>query len=215
MKKLFILICLTFLLAGCTADYQVKIKNGKIYEKLVLIETDKSIFDVPTDSGWTVRETFDVLKEKDEFSKQNYTVKSLDNSDRLGIEYKSNEFNSMINSSILNQCYTNFSVSEENNIITIDTGDQFDCYNYYKNLNSVRVELTTNHKVYSSNADEVKNNKYIWSISESGNKRITISYSKDPVKNNTLNIVVILSVLILVSVISYYVIKKNKINNKL
>ena len=40
----------------------------------------------------------------------------------------------LINSSAINQCYTNPHVEKRDKIVTIETGNDFNCYEYYENL---------------------------------------------------------------------------------
>lgn len=191
MKKIFILLCL-LLLTGCNVTYEIKLNNNKIKEKLVLIESNKSLFDVENDTGWTLRQTFDsLLNESDEFSVEEYSVKSLNKEGQLGVEYNSNKISELRNSSVINQCYTNPSFEVNDSIVTINTGTNFTCYDFYDNLETIKVVLTTNHKVISSNADIVEDNKYIWNITENGNKQIEFSYDKDIVNKNYLLIAIV------------------------
>ena len=166
MKKILLLIIACLFLSGCTANYEI------------------TIFDKTTDTGWTVRDSFNSLLDSDEFGQENYNVKSLTNDERLGVEYTSKAASSIINSSILNQCYNNPKIENNDGIITINTGSNFECYEFYDNLESVRVVFKTNHKVISTNAEEVDGDKYIWNITKNGNKQIEIVLDPDGNGNN-------------------------------
>ena len=103
MKKYIFLILSLLLLTGCTADYELEINGDKIKEKLIVLETNVELFDKENDSGWTIRDSFNALIEEDEFSKDNYKVKSLNTETQLGIEYSNNKLESVINSTALNK----------------------------------------------------------------------------------------------------------------
>lgn len=214
-NKILILICLLFL-SGCSATYELDVKGDKIKERLTLIETNQSLFDVPNDSGWTLRQMFESLVNgiDNEFSVEDYSVKSLSDDNQLGVEYYSDEAENIINSSVINQCYTNPKVTKIDNTITINTGDDFKCYQYYENLDEIKVIFKTNNKVISSNADMVEDDKYIWNITKEGNKQIEISYEEiTPPKNNFIGIIIIVSIILIGCLIVYYIyIKKNKEN---
>lgn len=218
MKKyVIILICLLFL-SGCDAAYEIKIYNNKIEENLTLIERNHSLFDLQNDDGWTLRQMFDSLLETqgDEFSHQNYSIKSLNSDTELGVEYHADDAANIINSSALNQCYMNPKMSVENNIVTINTGDNFKCYEYYEYLESVSVILTTNHKVISSNAHKVEDNKYIWNLTKDGDKQIEFSYDKST--SSKINIIIIICSIVgffLVAGISLYIYIRIKNQNKI
>ena len=61
---------------------------------------------------------------------------------------------------VLDETEITYTVVDEDGIISIDTGDQFECYNYYDSLDSVKITLETDHKVISNNADEVASLTY-------------------------------------------------------
>jgi len=216
MKKILVLICLLFL-TGCTVNYEITIGDNGIKEKATLIETNKALFDVRNDSGWTLRESFNALVEqaKDEFSVEDYSMKSLNSEDQLGVQYKSNDINSLKHSFAINQCYNNPTMVENGNIITFSTGNDFKCYEYYDNLETIKIVLKTNYKVISSNAEIVDGNKYIWNITKDGNKQIEISYDKSV--NKAANFVLIISIIFVVAALcfaTYYIYSKKKKENK-
>ena len=217
MKKILILFCLLFL-TGCSVNYEITLKNNGIKERLTIIENDQSLFDVRNDAGWTLRETFEMLinGEDDEFSVQDYSIKSLNTDTQLGVEYYSDASNTLINSSAINQCYTNPTIEVNDNIITFSSGNEFTCYDYYDNLETISVVLNTDYKVISSNAEVIEGNKYIWNITKDGNKNIEISYEQDTSKNSIITTIIMIVALVgLVSVVSYYIYSKYKKENRI
>lgn len=211
--KIFILFSLLFL-TGCTATYNVEIKDNTIKEHLNLVETNKAIFDIPNESGWTLRGLFDSYLSKDVYSKADYTIKSLNNNDRLGIDYKNNNLSEIKNLSLLNQCYNDYYVSDTSDIVQISTGENFTCNDYYNNLESFKVVIKTNHKVLSSNATRVEGNKYIWEIGSIDSKNIEFSYSKDEIIKSFPYLIVTLCVLgICILICIYFLIRRKIISN--
>ncbi len=213
MKKLVLFTFIVLLLSGCTANYEINLKDDKVEEKLTIIETNKSIFDKELDTGWTIRQSFESMLEGDEFGEENYNVKSLITDDQLGIEYTSKSALSILNSSIVNQCYRNPSVSISNNIISIDTGSNFECYDFYENLESVRVVFKTNHKVISTNSDSKEGNSYIWNITKDGNKTIQITYDDSITKKSIIPYIIIGIVAVVIIISGCFVLKKVKNKN--
>lgn len=217
MKKIFILICL-LLLTGCNASYEITIKDNKISEKLSLVELNKELFDVKNDTGWTLREVFKAQVElsKDEFSVEDYTVKDLSNDNKLSIEYNSNKINNLVNSSVINQCYTNPSMKTEDNIVKFSTGEDFSCYEYYNNLETITIVLETNHNVISSNAQTIEDNKYTWVLTKDSNKNIEFSYEKKQEKeSNLITVIVILLSIVVLGFVSLHIYRKFKEENKI
>lgn len=220
MNKIKFIIILTSILflSGCTATYEVNIKGDKVIEKLSLIETDQSAFDTKTDTGWTLRETFEsLLTSGDQFSEENYKVKSLNSDSQLGIEYSSSYSTSILNSSVLNQCYINPSVTIVDDVVTIDTGSDFKCYEYYQSLDTIKVIFKTNHKVISTNAEIQDGDSYAWNFTKDSSKEIKISYYQSVV-NSSINIFLIVTVIVIFIALFvgiYFVIKKSKDVNKI
>lgn len=213
--KLILILFLIIVVSGCTAQYELEIKDNEISEKLILLETRKELFDTPLSSGFTTRELFDYVMSDNEFANDNYEVKSLNSDEQLGIEYNSGSIVDVINSSILNQCYINPTMTENEGIITINTGSNFKCYEYYENLETINVVLKTNHGVINSNADSVDGNKYTWNITKDGNKQIEFSYDTTKTSGDNLVIIVIISVLVFIVLIGLYVFSKMKKENRI
>lgn len=216
VKKIVLLICI-ILLTGCQATYEININDNTISEKLKLIETNTSIFDVRDETGWTLRELYSSLLVSDQFSSNNYNVKSLSNDNRLGVEYKSKNLESVLNSSILNQCYINPSVEVKNDIVYIDTGIQFQCFEYYETLESIKIVLKTNHKVVSTNASEQKGNSYIWNFTKDSDKRIEVIYYQNEIKKSFdyITLIVIVFLVLCVGTLVYILLNKKKKNNEI
>lgn len=220
MKKIFILVCLLFL-TGCNATYEITIKDNQIKEKLTLVELDQNKFEQENDTGWTLRQIFESQIEvsKDEFSMEEYTVKDLSTDNKLALEYNSNNSKyskSLINSPAINQCYTNPIMRIEDDVIKFSTGSDFDCYEYYDTLDEVKIVLKTNHKVISSNAQKIEDDKYIWILTKDGEKNIEFSYEKMDVKeSNLITIVGIIILILVVGFVSLYLYRKSKEENKI
>lgn len=213
IKKFLILLCL-LLLTGCSATYEINIKNGKITENLKLIESDKSLFDKEQQSGSTIRELFNSeLNDEDDFTTNPYDVKSINTNDTLGIEYNSIYNKEIGGLSGLNQCYKDFKVQVADGIVTIETGNNFECYDYYEFLDSVKVVIKTNHKVIDNNADEKNGNSYIWNITKDGNKNIKFSYKETA--NDNSQYIVISIIIILFVIIALLFLKKRKKSNEI
>lgn len=216
MKKILIFVCLLFL-TGCSVNYEITLKDNKIKERLTIIETDQSLFDVRNDAGWTLRESIEILlDEEDEFSVQDYSVKSLNSDTQLGLEYSSNSSTTLINSSAINQCYTNPTIEFNGDIVTFNSGNDFKCYEYYDNLDTISVVLKTDYEVISSNAESIDDNKYMWNITKDGNKEIEISYKQNTSKKALGTTIMFIAGLILIAlVITYYIYSKFKSENKI
>ena len=83
----------------------------------------------------------------------------------------------------------------------------------YPNLESITVNVKTNHKVVSHNADQVSDGKYVWEIDKNnaGGKTLQIILSEDTVFTLNWGLVFGIGGVILVIGIVYLVIKNKSI----
>ena len=197
-------------LNGCTIDYKLSI-NGKTFkENLKIIETDVSKFDLKEEDSLSVRELFTKEVKGDIYSAREGKSKLIDNDHELGIIYK-NKTNDYISASSINYCYSEPIFTRKNKDVTIDTGEDFLCYDLYENIESIRIIIKTNNKVISSNAHEINGNNYIWNITENGSKRIMLSYEERDF--NLIYSIIIITVVILIAIITISTLKKLRIKN--
>jgi len=109
-----------------------------------------------------------------------------------------------------------YRIEINDNIVSFYSGNEFTCYEYYDNLETINIVLNTNYKVISSNADSVEDNKYMWTITEDGNKNIEISYEQYVSKSSkATTIILIVGLVVIGSVVGYYIYNKCKKENKI
>ena len=199
------------MLAGCSVNYEVVIKNDKITEKIKIIETDSNYITKTFDSGLNMKQIFSSIVKGDEFTNKDYNASVIDKDNEVGLNY-SKTFTNFNSSDVIGQCYDSYLVEKNDKIVSIDTGDEFTCYEYYENINEINVVFKTNNKVITNNADEVNGNKYTWHITESGNKRINFVYEIK--KDNSIYFIVI-GLLVVVGIIIISIYNKIKKTNSI
>lgn len=212
--KFAILFLLVIMLSGCTVNYEINIKDNKITEKINAVETNSVLFDSPNDFGMTLRESLYAFSSSDPFSEENFVVNKIENENELGFDYTRE--GGLLESTAISHCYLNPIITDKDDIVTINTGTEFMCYDYYENLDTIRFVFKTNHKVISNNADSVSGNSYIWNISKDSNKQIEISYYKFVVdKSFNVSYVIIPAILLLGVLIILIIKKKSRKNNEI
>lgn len=214
--KFIFSLCFILILCGCSATYEINIKDNKISENLKIIETNKFLFDDKSNSEMSIRESFySLVNDDEEFSYKDYSIESLNTDEQLGINYKKNDVGAFKDLSMLAQCYKTPMINVKDNAIYIDTGTRFTCYDYYKNIENIQVVINTNHKVLYSNADEENGNRYVWNFDKDSDMRIEIAYKnkKNIVVDKILPTIIIIVSLLVLLVFIYIVINKNKKNN--
>ncbi|MBQ9011295.1 MAG: hypothetical protein IJ093_01445 [Bacilli bacterium] len=223
-KLLFLLVC--FCLCGCSAEYNLTI-NANEFEENVFVYIPYEEIPIGVDFS-NSNNKISVLNSKDDY---NYNVSENENGYVEQYSYK-HVADAIKNSYFISNCYGNSSITQTENNIIIKTADRFNCIvgddGFY--VEQVKVNITTDLKVLSNNADEINGNTYTWIFDESNyqNKPINMTIQKKNVVQRTMNnflttfvdaiknnyLVFILAVIIVLGTIIYvYISKKQKENN--
>ena len=199
MKKLFILFIFMFFLTGCSASYDIEIYNNTVKEDLVYFEEDSSKWDSEAQYGLSYRELVNssvnypypafnstVVDENDTIKVDGveyYNNKLLSDNYKLGqsLSYHKFSLDNFNDSSIVKKCYQYFNIIEEDEKIILSTSLTNRCFDEYEKLDKITVNLKTNHKVISSNADSVKGYHYAWNLTRENkdDAGIQITLKKD------------------------------------
>lgn len=199
MKKIILLLTLTFFLTGCSATYNIEIYNNQVKEDLEYVNTNSSTWDSEAQYGFTYRELVTTSHEypypafnsavvdEDDTIKldgiEYYENNLISTNDRLGqsLSYHGFTLDDFSDSSIVKKCYKYFNIIEEGENIVLSTSYENKCFEEYKSLDSITINLKTNHKVVSSNADIVNGYHYTWNITEltKDDAAIMITLKKD------------------------------------
>lgn len=232
MKKILLMFILIIMLSGCSVEYNVNFEDESFKENGYLIE-NKEKKDYVSKNGFTFEEQIeytyqsmhDILNGQETEKTRSFELKRIDTNKEIGLTY-SNELkqNNYYLSPIIRQCYDNVKITNEQNNIKISTGNYFKCFDYYELLSDVTVNFVTNYKVINNNADEIKDNTYIWTINKNNfkNKEISIEMDKTNVLYNTLlnekesNILIVFligTLLVAIFIFGFYTFYKVKFSN--
>ena len=165
MKKLILFICLMFFVTGCDVNYNIIIGEDTFDENIVL-SFSKSNTSYDDISFYPDNKILVYPTEKD---KKFYNSKIVENVNSYDLIYSyKHDFNSLKNSYFINNCYHNMSITENDDRIVIDSGEDFACFIGDDGLraDSLKINITTKLKVISNNADVVNGNTYTWIINE-------------------------------------------------
>lgn len=235
LKKNIILIIVLFLfITGCDATYNIEIYNDKVIEEFSIVENNSSIWDRPirstedensedTGESKTYRQLVkeEVSRNTQVFVNQGdtYYKKELISTDNsLGLKYNYTYKVSEYKDAYLpKSCFKYFNFIEENQTYILSTSQGFTCFDFYKNLDNLKVVITTNHKVEETNADIVEGDSYIWEIDKtnSANKSLYLELHKtDYVFNYKNRVTYILLGSVLVAFLIFIVIIVLRRNSK-
>lgn len=227
MKKLIILIVLSFFCFGCEARYQLTINEDlSVEEEIVGLETESFYENYPKSTKARVIDF--ITEKKDEYLNEvGYSKKIVVEEDLTGA-IASKKFSSLEEyfeqSKAYTQFYENWEHSIENGVVTLKMQDQL-----LRNENSIEryvidnctVSITLPFKVKKSNADNVdkKSNTYTWDLDDQSAKDIYIKFdSKNKYvykENNYIKYIFLVIGLIAIISIVYIIYNKNKQNNKI
>lgn len=189
MKKLIFLIFLILFCTACDVQYNLVINNDLVKEKINVYKVRTSDYSnesnavrFPFYSQYKSMIDTDDPSIFDSFEK--YNKPKLSNSTN-SIEY-TYDFNidNYYDSNAANTCYDYFKFNKNGDIVTISTSNSFNCFNYYKELEKVTVNITSYYGVIQSNADKVSGKKHTWEITPDNAENKPIIFVYDESKKN-------------------------------
>lgn len=194
MKKI-ILIVLLFLATGCSVDYELTIDDNLDFTENIAIQAENDIESIQIEQDpWPIKAYYS-------------DPDSGEYPEKLeGIEYYNNQLN--LNSNLyqkklsytfsklkfkdansIKSCYEHFYVMEDSkeNTITISTSPKFLCMEDYPSLNKVNIIINVNQSVITSNADQINQNQYVWTITPQNyeSRGIILTFKKSIQEENS------------------------------
>ena len=212
MKRILILLSCIFLLSGCSVEYNLEISRDFVKEN---IEIGK--FDASNVKDFQYLTPYAIINDQyQEFYGFDYKNKVLN----LTYEY---DYQNIEMSEAINECYDMSNFSNDEQYYYILTSNEFKCLSYLDyDADEVKINIKSDYKIVSSNADYVKKSVHTWVINQnnSDNKPINIKFDltetvyRDPLSSISICLMVV-SVLSVIGVIVFIVYlfgrKRNKI----
>lgn len=221
MKKILLIIVLLFF-TGCSAEYNLHFSNDSIEEKITIIPEN------PEEQEYTkTLDTRDFFAIIDKDRSLPYEKEQLDINNYKAYQYSYNYNFNDFKQSNFTKCYDAYSLIEDNNIVTFSTSKKFNCMIYdYMQIDNLKINITTDYKVTSHNADEVNGNVYTWKINNNNasNKPIKFSYNKKQkrtmtlkefIEKNKTNIIIVSAILGALLLIGLIMLIRHKRVNKI
>ena len=223
MKKKIILCSLIFLLTGCTANYNIEITKDTINENVQVQLPKSTTTKAQADTYANIETPISQSSTQQSF----YTTSLDEDSNNYYLNYNYNhEISSFSQSYFASRCYQNIDLEETEDMINLSTSNNFMCIHMDDGafIETVDINITTDLKVLSNNADEVNGNVYTWHINSSNyqNKPINLEMQKTfdisdiEVPSSTIYIFIIFGTIFGIFILILLFVKhKTKKNNKL
>jgi len=233
MKKVLLIIVAIFVLSGCSANYNLEIYNEEYKENLVVKSlaadtTGMSDWNIPINAN---QSNADILLTTDKVTGvEYYTSKSAFTDNYYHYTYNHDfTMKTYYKSYFAAKSYDFFAVfyddtdeSGKKDLITITTSFENLVFTKYADLDNLTINIKTNHRIYSHNADSVKDYTYTWQIDRDNynDKSIQIRLYKDKYVLNYNNVLgkklyiflIVLGILLLAMLIVFLRMRKaNKI----
>jgi len=221
MMKKIIFLLIILLLTGCSANFNVEIKQNTIEQNIFIqannYELDGTLLNTIAKNVYIDKQDTTVLGRFRLLNNKN------DNPLNAFVSYNINDYDYDYSLYI---CYDNQNITYSNNILKVETSDYFNCFDKYSIIDDVNINVTTGYKVLENNADKVDGNTYTWNITKSNKKGIKLTLDttvdeiqeeekqKEKLNKNLIFIVMGTLVLFAFGTVLFVFIKSNK-NNKI
>ena len=194
MKKIFLLIMISFLLSGCTAEYNLNISDKGFSETLILraenLNDNELLIEYPITAFYDSEgNNEDPLKKESGVEYYNSKLIQENNLNKLTYNYNFSEneilLSRIIRNSFSTVIFKKYDHDEDgkNDYMLISTTDDFSGFKY-ENLSEVVINIRNDYKVISSNADKINGNIYTWVFNKDSSKAINMVYDPSIVIDN-------------------------------
>lgn len=180
--KKIILTSFIILLCGCHANYEIRLEDDKVQENL-----DITIQKNETNSNEYNQDNTKTIRSGENDNYYNYQVKE-NTDDKITINYNYEFDKDSYNSSyIARNCFSTFKYLLDDEKYYLFAQGNFKCLYYkYTKLDTLDIKITTNHNVLENNADEIKEDEYIWHVNLENLNDIKIKFVTDNKINKTI-----------------------------
>ena len=197
MNKKIIILLILFFLTGCSASYNLEIKDDMIYEKINIKElnVNQEVIDKLKSQNQYVliSKSLDLVYSKTTKINENDTIFTYSH------KYTPLEFST----SFSNKCFDVAKFNDNSQTYSL-YANKFNCFGDQEEFaDSYKINIKTDYNVINNNADKIKGNIYTWNFTKQNykNKSIVFQYTKTKKDVNYLNVFKPFFISILVSVI--------------
>ncbi len=219
--KMLILFLVLLLSTGCSVEYNLTIDELNAIEDFSLYVENNSSNTAMINDMYQ-RQTESYFNQDTEDSEYYEVKKGLTRDKKnLFLNFKYNyPLKKLQNSNAISECFYNKSVTKDQEYITLNTSEGFDCI--YKDtdlqIENLTINIKTNLKVVESNSDKTKKNTYTWNINKNNyqdkNIYMKIRYKEENKKKSILNEYLVIPIVLLVTIALIFIAFKFRTKNR-
>jgi hypothetical protein len=181
MKKLWLLVGILLLTAGCEATYTIRLDSNSINEKIEIIEENNkiSISDVSKELDSIIVSNADETTETGFYTFNKIigpTKSGLDISYLFepAVKYK-------LYSPFLKYCYDDVTFVYDAMKANLSTNSNIKCFDFFAGLDKITLNIVSNYEVTRHNANSVDGNTYTWIINKNDSGKISLEVDKQKI----------------------------------
>lgn len=225
IRYFFLIVICLVLCSGCSVEYNLDIDSKlNLAEEISINSSDSNDISriIALKDYYPISYSADKSEifEKKTDGVSYYDVKKNSTNTKVNFKYDY-DLKSYSDNVFVKNCYEyvtlmNYFNEEKNrNELILSTSNKFLCFDYQDTLDDVTVKIHTKRKVYNNNADEIKNNTYIWNINrDNRNDKAIIMSMESSLLDDGLSFwernafLLVLGCLLIIGLLVYYFMSK-------
>lgn len=165
MKKILMLIVISFFLTGCKVTYSIDIDDN-FNENIIISPSNDDESKEMSEYDYNETSYYD----PDDFDEEGNKIPGIEyynqgfNGNTLNFDYKFGD--NYHRSAAINACYPSIIYDENKYSVVIESGNDSACFDNYDNLEEITINIKTSKKVIETNAHTNNGNTYTWIINK-------------------------------------------------
>lgn len=170
--KYIILVLITFILSGCSVDYQLTINEQNEFQETIIVRSEsKEESNQFQEKSWPVKLYYydpDLGENPEKIEGVTYYAEELFLEHNYYHRKLTNTFSkeNFVNANSIQSCYEHFYVTEDKKekTITISTSSEFLCMEKFPEISQINIQIEIDRPVIVHNAAVVHDHIYEWNI---------------------------------------------------
>ena len=168
-KKITLLIISILLLSGCSATFDTVITKEMVKQDIQVNmkkteKTTPTIYRTITSKMLEIEYGTEILSYYSFKNINDTESETLNSSISYSTKFYDNDYALLV-------CFSDHNIYIKDNVLVVQTSNDFTCFNRYKMMDTITVNVKTDLKVISNNADISQNGVYTWNFTKANNSK--------------------------------------------